>query len=400
MPFDASIISNMQQPDFSDAISKGINMRALANKNQMEKMQLQTAKQDFNDAQALKTAETKNTSIDADGNIKKDKPGILKDLANVDPRLAANAQIKYAQQDRERQTAQMQADEATHRYIGQMAAGAQNQGDWDKVMSAARDKGVPESTLSQYGNTFDPAIKNRAVNDALSVADQIKNQMEGQKIDIEKTKANLELEKQRTENYKTFGISGRPGGQGKLTQDTDPSTLISMAPPDQQKEVAKEIANKQNIAKIAPSLMDSFHKAADTFHATDIVPGVKNADQESFKTKLGAFFNDEQDKDVRQQKIDALYDETVPRVGDNSYRLKQKADALSALAASKSSAPLFKKTTGHDLNEFTNTRIDPGIFERKSPLTKTKTAQIHPALKDKSLDELMQMRAEHESASK
>lgn len=184
----------MQQPDFSSSINAGMNMASLMKENQMKNIELQQAKQQFADQQAIKAAQDKNTSIDpSTGNISIDKKGVLSDLVSTAPHLAPQMQMQYTQQEREQQSAAMQSDEGQHRYLGQMAAGVNDQAGWDNLLSHAKNVGVPQATLDQYGPTYDPNVRNRAVNDALSAADQKKNEFEKQKIEISKQESNVKL---------------------------------------------------------------------------------------------------------------------------------------------------------------------------------------------------------------
>ncbi len=364
MPLDSSIITNMQQPDFSQAISTGINMKAMATQNQMNSIKAQEAKQQFNDSNALRQATADNTTVDENGKASFDRGGYMSDLGDKAPQLAQQEQIKFNAQDRSVQEANIKQENDRHTMVAQLASSAHDQPSWDAAIAKAGTLGIP---TDQIPKQFDPDVRNNIIFSSMNAKDQNEAQNKQKELAIQTQSEQNKATELRMAMAKQYGSSIPKN----TNADTDPATLIKNMPEAMQKDAAKEIANKQNLANVAPSIMDSFHKAADTLHAVDFIPNLnpmgesyKNADQESFKTKLGSLFNDVEDKDVKQQKINQAYEETVPKFGDPEYRLQQKADALKTLVMGKASAPIFKSSTGHDLSEFTRTKIDPKIFER------------------------------------
>ncbi len=360
MPLDSSIITNMQQPDFSQAISTGINMKAMATQNQMNSIKAQEAKQQFSDSNALRTAKDNNTTVDPDtGNVTMDHAGYMKDLTAAAPHLAQQAQMEYIGQQRASQEANIKNLNDQHSAIANLASSATDQPTWDAAIAKANSLGIP---TDQVPKQFDPQVRNNLIMSSMNAKDQLAAQAEQQGLDIKKQQAKIDSAKLGVEMFKTYGAPGTgTGTQSKGSSPVDPSTLVPRSvPPDRQKQVFDEIGAAQNTAKSAPQILAAFDRAAQNRHMADFIPGVDNADQKAMHALMGPTFQDVEGT-VRQAAMDNMAHNTTPQALDNDNTIKTKRASLVGYLTSKSAAPTAKGF-GIDLSKYPSTSLDPRVI--------------------------------------
>lgn len=185
MPLDPNIIMGLKQPQIEgplDAYGKALTLKNLINQNQIGSNQAQQSNQDFSDNQAMRSAMSNNTKIDANGAPTINRAGVLSDLAKVSPSLVPKVAQNFASMDFEIQQQKLKSARDQIDTGGQILNGAKDQASYNDALNQMKSIGLDTSNLpSQY----DPSIVSAAQAKAMTVKDHITAQMEQQKIGLQ-----------------------------------------------------------------------------------------------------------------------------------------------------------------------------------------------------------------------
>lgn len=409
MPLDPNIILQGQQPQIQsplDAMGKAMTFRDLADRTQLNHMQVQQAQQDMADKSAMRQAYANNMTVGPNGAPVFNRSGMASSLAQQgSAHLIPQLQQQLAQMDNETLKAATERTTAN----AQLLNGVTDQNSYSKVRQQALSMG---SNPNDWPEQYDPGYVRAMQMKGLTYQQAMSEENARRGLDIQALGEKNKAKQLGMEMFKTYGAAGpgmmggggsgaRGSGSGKNPagpQEVDPSTLVPrIVPPDRQKDVFEEIKRAQNIGKNGPEILKAFDQAAEdntvlkTGAGLVRTPGSVMALHQmllpNFKTIDGT---------VRQAAMDETFHNVTPQPGDTDAKKKLKRKALINWMTSESAAPTAKGF-GLDLSKYPSTSIDPKVLAGTQ--SSAKDIAIHPALKDLSLDELKKLEAQM-SASK
>jgi hypothetical protein len=329
-----------------DVAAKAMSMKALANQQQLQGMQIQQSQNDLNDQQSLRDAFKNNVKTDASGNPSLDKQGVLSDLyKSGNPKSMDYSQL-WASQDLEKFKQQSEIAK-------QLAWSVRDEGTYQAVRQKAMQLGLPNAQM--LPPNYDPSFVQNWQMHSLEGDKQADLAIKQQDTNIKKQELDVKRQELDLNKKKAFGASGAPvqvPPDGKI----DPAILVpSRVPEHHQAKAFGEIEAAQNTAQNAPAILKAFDDAANNMHAVDLVPGTLNKDQKALHTLLGPTFKDVEGT-VRQAAMDNLFSNITPQTADGGDTKATKRAALVNYLQSKSSAPTAK-AYGIDLKKFPSTSI-------------------------------------------
>lgn len=145
MPLDSSMYLQQQAPDILGNVVNGMKMSDLIQNHQ------ETARK-LNEEQAVRDAYKNNVVTGDDGQNTLDKPGLLSDLASINPQRAMQTAQQWKQQDRENESAELQSHIQKAGVLGGILGSAKDQPSYDDARTKAIQLGLvdPGSLPAQY----------------------------------------------------------------------------------------------------------------------------------------------------------------------------------------------------------------------------------------------------------
>lgn len=372
--YNANLILGGQAPQFENPVdieSKAMQLKSLANKSQMEGMQLEQEQNKFNDEKALRTAMDQNTHVDRlTGKVQRDDNEVLKALAS-NPQTAHLA-IKTAQQFEAdklaKQTSVIKQKQEMSEYggqvIGSVLARPNDQKAYDEAK--ANFESIQPGSTEKWPAQRDDDFLNAQFKGSMKAKDQA--EIDLRKIDVENHKKQLEMD-----SYKAFGAPN-PVQQdmkpGELSKE-DPAMLVKRLPQHLQAKAYEVLEVAQNTAKTANQILEEFDKAAA--ERRSISGMVKGVHAKAFHALMGPTFKDVEGT-VRQAAMDNMNKNVTPDKIDTDSDVAVRRKALKGYLLSKKEAPLLKGY-GIDLSKYESTNIDPKILEGPN---KNKSSDPHP----------------------
>lgn len=238
MVLDPRIILQGQAPQFDspvDVASKAMNLKRLATQNQLDDQQMA-------EAQGMRDAFKNHTSIGPDGKVSMNRPGILAELAKVNPQKALETEKSFGELDAAEQKRKLETVTNNIKLTGQLLGTVQDQASYDRAMAEATRLGLPnvETMPRAYDPSYVRQMQVRAL-DTEKQLDQIWKQKEfglkqeelsikrqesksknsnGEKLPIDKKKV---VETLASKNANKLSIANQidavMGGWDKLSED-------------------------------------------------------------------------------------------------------------------------------------------------------------------------------------
>lgn len=412
MPLDASIITNMQQPDLSGAINSAVQMRSLANENQLRSLQVKQAQQAYTEQQNQHQAAQNNISVGDDGTSSFNQKGYLSDLGQSStPWLVPAEQLRMTQQQMQMQNDRIGMLKTQNEFIGQLAGGVKDQATLDYAHNAAQKAGMD---TSQYPTTYDPIetpkvmanLQMRSLN-ANQQLDQMNKQQEmgikQQGQNIETQKLGLELKKNSaTQNQETLqamqALRGNPALQRAETNVLSAKNLNDLAeqlrdPQTGQIDLSK--ANPQQVSLWNHELLRMASGGSGSeADLENLKPGTPQYKMAELRQKLTGKVSGADAAPYLQQGLD--YANTLGKSSQQFLYQNAKGvvDAKRAYLTPQDAAQWDNK-----LNAMKNGTSFFGDVVGGSPSPIQGNAN-HPALQGKSLAELQAMKAAALSGSR
>lgn len=375
MPLDSSIIMGVRPPDIQnplDSYTKALTIKSLINKSQIEGNQAQQSQQDFSDSQAMRSAMSNNTTIDANGTPSFNKAGVLSDLAKSSPSLVPKAAQSFASMDYEMQQQKLKSIRDQIDTGGQILNGAKDQKSYTDALNQMKAIGLPTDNLPAQ---YDPNIVNAAQAKAMNVKDHIDTQLKGQEVQNKAQELAIERRKlfgDMGSGAPGSGIqtnragskqAGQPGQTGQSTNlsPVDPAIYLKHMPQADQEAMAKEIAHNQNISEVAPDLVDTQNQIIQALKDHDFRK-VK-ALQNTYNSQMGTAFKDVEGS-ARQAAVEHQIEATMPGLQDIvTGGAPQRQQALKTFLTSGQASPR-STANGLDLAKFEKTTVNPEIFTK------------------------------------
>lgn len=189
MAWDASSITNMQQPDFSNAITSGVKMADMMNENKLHSLQVQQQTQQWNDQQAVRSAQDKNTTVDPDtGNTNINMKQMASDLVDSGhAHLVPQMQIQQREQ-------KLQAFNQQQGFLGQLSGYPHDQASLDKAHQIAQNMGYDTSQFPTKWDDITAQLLKSYQASTLSAQDQVANIAAQHGLDIRNKEADVKLQ--------------------------------------------------------------------------------------------------------------------------------------------------------------------------------------------------------------
>ncbi len=366
MPLDPSIILGTKAPDIDPV---GVAEKALSMKSLMNRNQIQT--QQISDDQAVRSAYQFNTQIGPDGAPHVDQAGVMSDLLeNGHAPAAIQEHAKMIQQQNAvlDQKLKTQTDQANlYHSLAWSVPTDKNTSDeykeaaYQNMLQKAQQAGLPNTDKLAPNYPGDEAWKQTQFN-TLSSKDQFEQISANRKAATEQQQADTaSFAAGAPKRAGAPGVSESAGKKALDDPNTDPATLmVGRVPTSQQKEIATEIKNRQDIAALAPKILAAFDKGNSRN------PNTAAIGRSEFEALINTTVQ-EQEGTVRKAAMDNIHDNMAPKgtfalPGQNAARRRTVIEYMT----SKGSAPLSKKA-GIDLDKYKSTKLSFGTVQMRDP---------------------------------
>lgn len=190
MALDPSVILSGQPVQMQNPLTLASQVYSLKNasqENQINQMKLSLAKQDYDDNQAVRQAYKDNLQTNPDGSQSINRAGVLSQLNQTNPMLAAKANAGFQEMD----LAQMQRQ---HQIAQDLMFSIHDQASLDAAREKAESLGLPTNNMPDQ---FDQGLIDKAKVATLDAGDQIKLKQQQLTNQIAQQNANSESLKAR-----------------------------------------------------------------------------------------------------------------------------------------------------------------------------------------------------------
>lgn len=178
---DPSLINRpVKAPDILGMAVQGMKLRELKNGIALQDQQIQ-------DQQAIRDAQSQNTSVDDDGNVQVDRAGVYKSLSDAGRgNLIPKVQQDFAQRDSAVMNFKVNQAKAHIDFASQVLGGAKSQADYERGLQQMQAAGLP---TDKYPPTWTPQLSQQIQNEGLSGKDQLDQIVKAQTAKAETLKA-------------------------------------------------------------------------------------------------------------------------------------------------------------------------------------------------------------------